>query len=356
MSCQEISIDISPKSGTVETPGRLKENVCGDWMLRDTAMSASSLSAMSFELPPSFQHTSRDISKIQDVTDATYLSSSSSTCTRESDPGTSSDLDSSNISGDQRPLPANFDIGVWDKLNAKVSLRLTSRQGRDSQRWITESNETFRLVTGCVPILRGGKIMFVSASGKPEWILPKGGWELDETLEESAVRECFEEAGVLGVLGPKLKQVEFETRKAKKRRLAKEQALSKRAVKAKIQDSEHGNSETTNASAKGIADAPQDVETRIREKDEGSGNTSEENTSDAPSTYCKCRMTLFPLYVSQVFEKWPEHGRFRKAVDIDEAIELLASRPEFQEVLMEVKSRGLHLLSKPGTDIEKSFA
>ena len=94
----------------------------------------------------------------------------------------------------------------------------TSRQGRATQRWITDpdSHETIRLTTGCVPILRGGKILFVSASRKPEWILPKGGWELDETMEESAVRECFEEAGVLGVLGPKLSDIQYETRQSQK--------------------------------------------------------------------------------------------------------------------------------------------
>eukprot|EP00128_Syssomonas_multiformis_P002996 Colp12_sorted_trinity150504_noHs@17095 len=43
------------------------------------------------------------------------------------------------------------------------------------------------------------QILFVSSRARPnEWILPKGGWENDETAEESAKREAMEEAGVIG--------------------------------------------------------------------------------------------------------------------------------------------------------------
>ena len=62
-------------------------------------------------------------------------------------------------------------------------------------------------------------MLFVSSSRKNDWVLPKGGWENDEALEEGAIHECFEEAGVLGILGPQLREINYETRKAKKRRL-----------------------------------------------------------------------------------------------------------------------------------------
>jgi hypothetical protein len=61
------------------------------------------------------------------------------------------------------------------------------------------------------------------------------------------------------------------------------------------------------------------------------------------ATYSQVRMTLFPLYVSQVLDTWPESGRFRKAVDIDEAIAMTESRPELKAALMDVKEQGLHL-------------
>lgn len=311
------------------------KNVTGDAALQDTAMSASTLSAMSFDLTASLQ-ISNEVGKQPEVSDATYASSSSSTCTRESDAGVHSDGDSS--APQNRLAQVHIERGVSQDLNAKIVRRQTSRQGRLSQRWITESNELIRLTTGCVPILKGGKIMLVSASRKPEWILPKGGWELDESMEESAVRECFEEAGVMGVLGPKLKQIEYETRKAKKRRLEQEESIFHNAktegdsfLKPKFPQGA-----LTNDSASRSTGSDEQLEDPHHNK---------ERQSMMSSSYTRVRMTLFPLYVSKVLEKWPEDGRFRKAVDINEAIALLDKRPEFREVLEEVKRRGLHLLS-----------
>ena len=42
------------------------------------------------------------------------------------------------------------------------------------------------------------KIFLVQSLKKSEWILPKGGWEDDETIEECAKREAYEECGVVG--------------------------------------------------------------------------------------------------------------------------------------------------------------
>jgi diphosphoinositol-polyphosphate diphosphatase len=52
----------------------------------------------------------------------------------------------------------------------------------------------------CVPIDRKEqRIMLISSKRYPdEWIIPKGGWESDESRERSAEREAWEEAGVLG--------------------------------------------------------------------------------------------------------------------------------------------------------------
>ncbi len=63
-------------------------------------------------------------------------------------------------------------------------------------------------------------------------------------------------------------------------------------------------------------------------------------------------MTLFPLYVSTVADVWPESGRFRKAVDIDEAIEMLESRPELRKAILDVKEEGQHLVSEPQSAAE----
>jgi diphosphoinositol-polyphosphate diphosphatase len=317
------------------------------------------------------------------------ISSSSSTCTRESDtsdaegnpmafPLTRHTVSTTLVAATPPPDPLNRE--KVDQINAKVSQSKTSRQGRGSQRWVTGStafppssgtgsdqedcnSEHIRLVTGCVPILKGGKILLVSASRKAEWILPKGGWEMDETLEESAIREVFEEAGVLGVLGPILSDFQYETRKSKKRKLEQAEMLEQKLKKAEegvavdidlqVLPNTEPLPETAfvAASYSTSAAAPISKEdlTRIRSLSQEMAplNTDETAscTSGHSSTYSQVRMTLLPLYVTKVLSSWPEQGRFRMAVDIDTAIEMQASRPEFKAALMEVKARGLHLVA-----------
>ncbi|KAJ1969890.1 hypothetical protein IWQ62_000323 [Dispira parvispora] len=55
-----------------------------------------------------------------------------------------------------------------------------------------------RQVSGGVPIdYQTKKILLISSRQDPQrYILPKGGWERNETREEGAVRETFEEAGL----------------------------------------------------------------------------------------------------------------------------------------------------------------
>jgi ADP-ribose pyrophosphatase YjhB (NUDIX family) len=300
-------------------------------------------------------------------------------------------------------------------LNAKVLMRKTSRQGRSSQRWASTSgvvNENFslfnslarahspnadgllltavqepmlRLVTGCVPILRSGKILFVSASRKPAWILPKGGWEQDESMEESAVRECFEEAGCIGTLGPALTPVQYEARKAKKRRVESELLLEQQAKsiaeawldqsKLSSHDINPSKASVTMASDKmtgpttsknlnehaslshaedamnNATSFTTETVSRIRQLSQNSRGSGHQTDTESVSvgsaistTYTHAQMTLFPLYVQKIEDEWPEKGRFRKAVDIDEAIKMMEARPEFHAVLLEVRARGLHLV------------
>lgn len=47
------------------------------------------------------------------------------------------------------------------------------------------------------------KVLVVSSEARPEcWVLPKGGAEIDETLQESAEREIWEESGAIVSIGP----------------------------------------------------------------------------------------------------------------------------------------------------------
>lgn len=371
--------------------------VCQEATMKEVSMTAEELAELAFESTSSLEviTPSADAAKKQLPTSSSTnphqgphrirqrhevipISSSSSTCTRESD--TLSDAEGQQNQSQSfvgvaaaTPAPTKERKDHLDRINAKVSQSKTSRQGRGSQRWITTSehnaSEAIRLVTGCVPILKGGKILLVSASRKPEWILPKGGWETDEDMEESAVREVFEEAGVLGVLGPKLTDFQYETRKSKKRRIEQAQILEKklkmaddprpdgagdRLVSNSVLPSEPeipSITRATSASSETSAAAPISMEdlTRIRSLSREVVPRYLDETTSCTSThssaYSCVRMTLFPLYVNQVLGSWPEEGRSRVAVDIDKAIEMLALRPEFKAALIEVKEKGLHLIA-----------
>jgi diphosphoinositol-polyphosphate diphosphatase len=223
-----------------------------------------------------------------------------------------------------------------------------------------------------VPILKGGKILFVSSRKKPEWIFPKGGWEKDEAMEESAIREVFEEAGVLGVLGPRLSEIQYETRKAKKRRLEASHSptpTTTRTITAPPEETEQDKTDGLPLSSccngpqqPASPDSPvaaeptallsaQDME-RIRDAEQDKQKkqqplpTDASIASSAASSHSQVRMTLYPLYVQKVHAEWPESGRFRKAVDIDTALQMLSKRPELQAALREVKERGLHLMQE----------
>ena len=366
---QRVEVSISsttstmvPEEGALTPDSEHKANVAADESLRDSSMSTETLQAMCFESNTSVTtHSSHNCNasttssasvpvpattalKIhvpQALSEAVPVSSASSTCTRESDAFSDADNHS--------PAPHRLYRQVSEKLNAKVCHRKTSRQGRAGQRTcVTKNNESIRLVTGAVPILKGGKVMFVSSRKKPEWIIPKGGWENDEAMEESAIREVFEEAGVLGVLGPRLSEVQYETRKARKRRLEMEtiEQVAKRSGSEQSSPSSSSSLEEKAAPTETTTTtllSSQDMD-RIREHAEATREKHQldDKASVASASHSQVRMMLYPLYVQKVFDDWPESGRFRKAVDIDTAIEMLDSRPELQAVLKEVKERGLH--------------
>jgi ADP-ribose pyrophosphatase YjhB (NUDIX family) len=340
------------------TAGMKAPPVC-DSTLKETAMTTEELTKSTFSTEDCIPVPSIDTTAV--VSDVIPISSSSSTCTRESDAGAFSDVETGKheARGLETPIPLHRTVS--DRMNSAVSLRKASRQGRATQRWITDSVtfEPIRLVTGCVPILRGGKILCVSANRKPEWILPKGGWEQDETMEESAVRECFEEAGVLGILGPKLGVVQYETRKSKKRRVEQEEMDRQKRSKAEPRAEDKRDDfkvtckdQTSSNNASAAAVLSDEAMSRIREDAQGCApkpclETASCGSSYSSAPYSKVRMTLFPLYVANIADTWPESGRFRTAIDIDEAIAMLDKRPELKAALEEVRQRGLHLVTEP---------
>ncbi|ETS78748.1 hypothetical protein PFICI_08601 [Pestalotiopsis fici W106-1] len=74
------------------------------------------------------------------------------------------------------------------------SRSMESRTGRDNQRY-NSKNE--RLVAGVVPLTADKKyVLLIQSTRRKGWVLPKGGWEIDEEITEAASREAWEEAGI----------------------------------------------------------------------------------------------------------------------------------------------------------------
>ncbi|XP_028798980.1 nudix hydrolase 16, mitochondrial-like [Neltuma alba] len=97
---------------------------------------------------------------------------------------------------------------------------LVARTGRLKQRY----ENGYRLVAGCVPFRYRGsdvcdsnsgktvEVLMISSPSGPGLLFPKGGWENDETVEEAAIRESIEEAGVRGDLKDFLGYFEFRSK------------------------------------------------------------------------------------------------------------------------------------------------
>ncbi|KAK5997320.1 Diphosphoinositol polyphosphate phosphohydrolase aps1 [Cladobotryum mycophilum] len=72
---------------------------------------------------------------------------------------------------------------------------MQSRVGRSKQRYNAKGE---RLVAGVVPLSQDQNyVLLIQSTRRKGWVLPKGGWESDETCQESAVREAWEEAGIV---------------------------------------------------------------------------------------------------------------------------------------------------------------
>jgi 8-oxo-dGTP pyrophosphatase MutT (NUDIX family) len=235
--------------------------------------------------------------------------------------------------------------------NAKVSKEVASRQGRSLQRWAIDpkSGRSVRLVAGCVPILKDGRVLLISSSKKVEWLVPKGGWELDECLEEGAIRECFEESGVLGTLGPKFDDFIVETRKARKRRLdsgssvlsqlsEEDHLLSEDMPDVSEKVSHHAPVVTPHSDSCPTLDTPKtgvrvafqladsvtepvdySISDLVPMAEPIKSIATEETGSTSSLTHTHVVMTFFPLYVQQVHDSWPEMTRIRRAFSIDGA-------------------------------------
>ncbi|KAF6150822.1 hypothetical protein GIB67_020905 [Kingdonia uniflora] len=91
---------------------------------------------------------------------------------------------------------------------------MVSRTGRHLQRY----NKGCRQVVGCIPYRYKNdekelEVLVISSQNGHGMLFPKGGWELDESLEEGASRESLEEAGVRGNVECKLGKWSFRSKR-----------------------------------------------------------------------------------------------------------------------------------------------
>ncbi|QLI71282.1 Diphosphoinositol polyphosphate phosphohydrolase aps1 [Metarhizium brunneum] len=71
---------------------------------------------------------------------------------------------------------------------------MQSRTGRNKQRYNSKGE---RLVAGVVPLSPDlNFVLLIQSTRRKGWVLPKGGWETDESCQEAATREAWEEAGI----------------------------------------------------------------------------------------------------------------------------------------------------------------
>ena len=137
---------------------------------------------------------------------------------------------------------------------------LVSRTGRELQRY----EHGHRLVAGCIPyrykLTQDNKkmeVLMISSQKGQGLFFPKGGWEKDETVEEAACREAFEEAGVRGLLQDLLGSWDYKSK-----------------------------------GLQGVS-CPEGL----------------------------CRAYMFPLAVTEQLDTWPENSRHRQWFDVSDAME-----------------------------------
>ncbi|KAK2386384.1 Nudix hydrolase 18, mitochondrial [Trifolium repens] len=100
------------------------------------------------------------------------------------------------------------------------AVTLVSRTGRELQRY----RKGRRQVVGCIPyrfkigeknsldVSDELEVLVISSQKGKGMLFPKGGWELDESQKEAALRETIEEAGVRGIVEGKLGKWSFKSK------------------------------------------------------------------------------------------------------------------------------------------------
>ncbi len=117
--------------------------------------------------------------------------------------------------------------------SGSIARSMHARTGRDTQMYSKSSNA--RMVATCVALSTGKSpgdlthVLLISSKKHPDrWVLPKGGCELDEEPSQSALREAWEEAGIIADKAEFLVTI-HDTRNAKGQHQVEAQSVPPRA-------------------------------------------------------------------------------------------------------------------------------
>ncbi|KAI5202415.1 hypothetical protein E4T38_05541 [Aureobasidium subglaciale] len=98
------------------------------------------------------------------------------------------------------------DLSVDRPMEARTGRENQSEFDRTTdslQRFVLTRSEGYgsqgeRLVAGIVPLSKDRKnVLLIQSMRRGGWVIPKGGWEVDETVEQAACREAWEESGAI---------------------------------------------------------------------------------------------------------------------------------------------------------------
>ncbi|KAK4154256.1 hypothetical protein C8A00DRAFT_32933 [Chaetomidium leptoderma] len=169
---------------------------------------------------------------------------------------------------------------------------MESRTGRNNQRYNAKGE---RLVAGVVPLTADKTyVMLIQSTRRKGWVLPKGGWEMDEECHEAAAREAWEEAGICVQIDYDLGDIQ-ETSPRKK----------------------ISSSSSSSSSSKG--------------KD---GSSSNKDGKDSTKEKKRSLYRFYEVTVTSEEADWPEREkRERKWFTFAEAKDQLKDRPELQTAL-----------------------
>ncbi|KAI8064851.1 NUDIX hydrolase domain-like protein, partial [Gilbertella persicaria] len=86
-----------------------------------------------------------------------------------------------------------------EELSSHTHIEYAKKARHGHGKDVTDTHN-IRQVAGCLPIDPLSKrVVLISSSKNPDnWVIPKGGWEVDETQEHAALRETWEEGGIKG--------------------------------------------------------------------------------------------------------------------------------------------------------------